>query len=453
MRLSKVTTVVTMATAATLVAAGCSSSKKDGGAGAGGGGTNTSAACKPYAAYQGRTGQVTMYSSITDPESGHLEESWKQFESCTGITIKYTGDKEFETQLKIKVSGGNAPDIAIIPQPGLLQSMVATGKVVQPDAATTTAVAKNWNKDWVGYGTVNGKFYAGPMSANAKSLVWYSPKTFKAKSYTVPTTWDEMIALSDKIAADGGKPWCAGIESGTATGWVTTDWMEEVMLRMHGPTVYDQWVSHKIPFNDPQVQDVIAKVGTILKNPKYVNGGIGGVNSIATTPFAKAGLPILTGKCFMHQQASFYGANWPKGTKIGPSDTDDVFAFYEPTISSDFGKPVEGGGEFVAAFSSKPAVQAVQEYLASPEWATARIKVATGWVSANKGVDPSVYTDPVDALTAKLLTDPKATFRFDGSDAMPSTVGAGTFWTQMTKWILGQDDKTTLDNIEKSWPK
>jgi alpha-glucoside transport system substrate-binding protein len=276
-----------------------------------------------------------MYASITDPEGGFLKDSWKQFEKCTGITISYTGDKEFETAIKTKVEGGNAPDIAIFPQPGLVKTYAEAGKLKPASQAVFAETKANWNADWVSYGSPDGVFFAAPLGANAKSLVWYSPKAFKKAGYAVPTTWDEMIALSDKIVASGQKPWCAGIESGTATGWVATDWMEEVMLRMYGPDVYDQWVQHKIPFNDQKVQDVIAKVGTILKNPKYVNAGIGDVKSIATTAFAKAGLPIEKGKCWMHQQASFYGANWDKGYTVAPDG--DLFAFYEPTISDKFG--------------------------------------------------------------------------------------------------------------------
>jgi alpha-glucoside transport system substrate-binding protein len=453
----------------------CSSSKKNGGGG--GGTTNPSGSAAPsgvpdpgaqpkskitpatltgdcaafgvYGKYAGKS--VTVYSSITDPEGASLQKSWTQFEKCTGITVKYTADKDFESAVKTKVQGGNAPDLAIFPQPGLLQTFATSGKLKPASDAVTKAAESNWTKDWIGYATVDGLYFGAPMGANAKSLIWYSPKSFAKNGYTVPTTWDEMLTLSDKMAADGNKPWCVGIESGTATGWPLTDWMEEVMMRLHGPEVYDNWVNHKIPFNDPQVADVLKMVGDIVKNPKYVNAGVGDVKSIATTPFQKGGLPIEKGKCQLHAQASFYASNWDKGYTVSP--TGDLFAFYEPPISDKFGKPVEGGGEFVGAFADRPEVEAFQLYLTSGEWATSRAKVATGWVSANQKVDKTAFTNPVDKLSVDLLTDPKSTFRFDGSDAMPASVGAGSFWTQMTQWILGQSDKVTLDKIEASWPK
>ena len=476
MQWKRLSAVIATGVLVTSTVAACSSSKSKSGGGGGGGSTNPSGSasvpdagaqpkskvkattmtgdCAPFGAYGSYPGKtVTMYSSITDPEGTSLVKSWKQFEKCTGVTVKYVADKEFESALKTKVEGGNAPDLAIFPQPGLLQTYATSGKLKPASDALTTAAEANWTKDWISYATVDGEYFAAPMGANAKSLVWYSPKSFAKNGYTVPTTWAELLTLSDKMAADGNKPWCAGVESGTATGWPLTDWMEEVMLRLHGPDVYDKWVKHEIPFNDPQVADVLKMVGQIVKNPKYMNAGIGDVKTIATTAFQKGGLPIEKGKCQLHQQASFYASNWDKGYTIGPKPTDDLFAFYEPTISDKFGKPVEGGGEFVGAFADRAEVEAFQLYLASGDWATSRAKVATGWVSANQKVDKSAFTDPVDALSVQLLTDPKATFRFDGSDAMPASVGAGTFWTQMTKWILGQSDKVTLDKIEASWPK
>jgi alpha-glucoside transport system substrate-binding protein len=414
--------------------------------------------CAAYGKYGKYNGaKVTIYTSITNPELQYHIDAIKPFEQCTGITVQYQGTKDFEGQLKPKVQGGNAPDIALFPQPGLLQTFATSGSLKPATDAYTKEAEQNWVSSWIGYGTVDGVFFGAPLGANLKSLIWYSPKYFKQYGYSVPTTWADLKKLSDKMVSDGHKPWCVGIESGDATGWPLTDWMEEVMLRMYGPTVYDQWEQHKIPFNDPKVLNVLKEVGSIVKNPKYVNAGIGDVKSIATTAFQKGGLPIETGKCMLHAQANFYAANWDKGTKV--AQDGDVFAFYEPTMSDKFGKVAEVGGEFVGAFSDRPEVEAVQLFLASGEWATAKAKLnaaahTSGWATANKQVDKSVFVDPIDKLSVQILTDPNATARFDASDLMPSQVGTGTFWTQMTQWILGNvTDQQALNNIEKSWPK
>ena len=433
---------------------GSSSSKASVGTGASSGATTAaSAECADYSQYGDLKGKtISVYTSIVTPEDTPQTDSYKPFEKCTGATVKYEGDKSFETQVLVRAKAGNPPDIAYVPQPGLLAQLVSTGKAVEAPQAVSDNVDKFWSKDWKGYATVDGKFYAAPLGANFKSLVWYSPKMFKDAGYAVPTTLDELYSLSQKIASTGKKPWCAGIASGEATGWPITDWMEDMMLRLSGPDEYDKWVKHEIAFNSPGPTAALDEVGKYLKDPKFVNGGLGNVRSIASTTFQDGGLPILQGQCFMHRQASFYAANWPQGTKV--AEDGDVFAFYLPGKTATE-KPALGGGEFVLAFSDRPEVKAFQTYLSTDTWANNKAKAspAGGWISANKGLDLNNLVSPIDKLSAGVLQDPKAVFRFDGSDSMPAAVGSNSFWKQATAWITGQSTKDTVDKIEASWPK
>jgi alpha-glucoside transport system substrate-binding protein len=260
---------------------------------------------------------------------------------------------------------------------------------------------------------------------------------------------DELMTLSDTIASKDIKPWCAGIGSGDATGWPVTDWLEDFMLRTAGPEVYDQWQTHEIPFNDPQVATALDGVGDILKNDKYVNGGLGNVQTIASTTFQEGGIPILRGECAMHRMASFYGSNFAEaGAEIG--EDKDVFAFYLPAETADE-KPVLVAGEFTAAFADRPEVQAFLAYLSSAEWANAKAALSTGWVSANKNADPANFKNPIDRLSVEIIQDPNAVTRFDASDLMPGAVNT-EFWRQMTDWITGKSTSQALDAIEKSWP-
>ena len=447
--------LVAPAVLALALTAACSNSSDS--SGGSGGGSGSAAAltgdCAKFQSYAGHSGtKVTMFASILSPESDNLEKSWADFSKCTGIKISYEGSNDFESQLPVRVSGGNAPDFAIVPQPGLLAQMVKSGKVVKPPAETVANEDK-WSPVWKTYGSVNGTFYAAPMSANMKSLVWYSPKAFTAAGYEVPKTWADLMALSDKIAKAGtAKPWCGGIGSGTATGWPATDWLEEIVLGTYGGEVYDQWVNHQVKFSDEKITTAMQTLAGWMQNPAWVNGGIGDVKSIATTTFQDAGAPILAGKCAMLQQASFYKAQWPAGTKVAADG--DIFAFHLPAVNPSIPNPVEGGGEFLAAFSSKPEVQAVQDYLSSSDWASSRVKTATGWVSANQGVDKSLYTDPIDKLSADALTDPSATFRFDGSDLMPAAVGSGQEWKSLTAWFAeGQSIQRVAGDIDAAWPQ
>ncbi|MDO9173741.1 MAG: ABC transporter substrate-binding protein, partial [Actinomycetota bacterium] len=389
-----------------------------------GGGTDGD---KPYA---GTT--VTILSSIRDVEAERLEAAWADFEAETGIDIKHEGSATFEDDIKLRTEGGDSPDLAFVPQPGLLATLVAGGKVV-PLTNLKADVEANDIAGWVDFGTVNGEFYAPPFGANIKSLVWYSPAAFEEGGYAIPTTWQEMLDLSDKIVADGGTPWCVGAESGGATGWVLTDWVEDFVLRTAGPEVYDQWVAHEIPFNDPAIVTAIDAVGTIVKNDDYV---LDGSQSIPSTSFQEAGLPLLDGGCYMHRQANFYGNQFPEGTTKGPEG--QVNAFYLPTVNADDPKVMLGGGELITAFSDKPEVEAVAKFLTSKEYADNRLALGN-WMSPNKNADISLVTDPLEQTFAKLLVESDV-FRFDGSDLMPGPVGAGTFWSEMVEWVVGNQD-------------
>ena len=444
--------VVGSAAVALLALAACGGSS-GGGSSAG---ASMPAGCESFASYGSHPGtKVKIFTSILPPEQQRYEASWKQFETCTGIDIVYEGSDQFEAQLPTRIAGGNAPDIAFIPQPGLLQKLVQQGGPVEPNQATSDNVDKYWPASWKAYGTVDGTFYAAPLSSNMKSFVWYSPKVFKDKGYTVPTTWDELMQLSDKMKSDGITPWCGGIESGGATGWPATDWVEEVVLGSQGGDVYDKWVSHEIKFDSPEINAAMDVVNGWMRNSNYVNGGFGDVKTIATTAFQDAGKPILSGKCGMLQQASFYGAQWASFKKDVKVTADgDAFAFYLPAQNTSVSTPVEGGGEFVTAFADRPEVQQVQAYLSSAEWHTEKVKQGGGWVSGNSGVDIGAYGDqPIAVLSAKYLTDPNATLRFDASDLMPAAVGSGSFWTQMTAWFgENKDTKAVLQAIDASWP-
>ena len=449
---------VALGASVALTLAACSGGDEPGGEDTGTGGDADCAAYEEYGDLSGTT--VSVYTSIVAPEDQPHIDSYLPFEECTGATVVYEGSKEFEAQLLVRLEAGSPPDIAYIPQPGLLRTIATDfpDQIVAASEGTVANVEEFYSPSWKEYGTVDGTFYAAPLGANVKSFVWYSPSQFEANGWEIPQTQDELTALSEQILTDtgatGAKPWCAGIGSGDATGWPATDWLEDMVLRTAGGEVYDQWITNEVAFNDPQIAEALAAVGGYLRNPDFVNGGLGDVSSIASTTFQDGGLPILGDAplCFLHRQASFYAANWPEGTNV--AEDGDVFAFYFPGVDAET-RPLLGGGEFAAAFADRPEVAAFQAFLASPEWNNAKA-IATpngGWVSANSGLDPANLVSPIDQLSATLLGDTTQEFRFDASDLMPAAVGAGSFWTEMTNWIANnKSDADVLDAIQASWP-
>ena len=398
-------------------------------------------------------GVVTVYGTIQDTEADLLEQSWAGWEKENNIDIQYEGSKEFEAQIGTRAQGGTAPDLAIFPQPGLLADLASRGYVQPAPDGVAKNVADNWSTDWAGYATVDGTLYGAPLMASVKGFVWYSPSQFEEWGVEVPTTWQELLDLTKTIQEKTGTaPWCAGFGSDAATGWPGTDWVEDLVLRQAGPDVYDQWVKHEIPFNDPAIKSAFDSVGEILLNPDYVNAGFGDVKSINTTPFGDPARALGDGSCALHHQASFYDgfiqdpANG--NATVGPDA--DIWAFILP--GEEAGAPaVTGGGEIVAAFSNDADTVKVQEYLSSGDWANSRVALG-GVISANKGLDASNASSPILQEAIKILQDPNTTFRFDASDLMPGVVGAGTFWTGMVDWVNGKSTDEVLSNIEASWP-
>ncbi|PSN17756.1 ABC transporter substrate-binding protein [filamentous cyanobacterium CCP5] len=389
---------------------------------------------------------VTVLGVVIGEQQEKLEAALAPFEEETGIDVVYEGTDAFATLLPVRVDSGNAPDIAMFPQPGLMADFAREGALVPITFIPSGDLAAAYSQDWIDLATVEGEPYGVWYRASVKSLVWYSPAAFDAAGYDIPTSWDEMLALSDQIVADGRTPWCLGMESGDATGWVGTDWVEDIMLRTAGPEVYDQWITHEIPFDAPPVKAAFERFGEIALNPDYVVGGTVGVLS---TPFGDSPSGLFTDPpgCYMHRQANFIASFFPEDVVVG----EDVSIFQLPGIDPEYGQPVLVAGDIFAMFNDTPAAQALMEYLATAQphevWAG-----LGGYISPHSGVDLAVYPDEITRQQAEILANAEVV-RFDGSDMMPGAVGTGTFWTGMTNYVGGTDVDTVLEDIEGSWPE
>ncbi|AEI44487.1 ABC transporter substrate-binding protein [Paenibacillus mucilaginosus] len=396
--------------------------------------------------------KVTMFGPFTDADQVKFETSIKEFESKTGIDIQYEGSKEFEATISIRVDGGNAPDIADFPQPGLLGSFAKKGKVIDVNKVMdVNALKKNYNASWIDMATMDGpsgKIMAGVWNrSNVKSLVWYPKKQFDEAGYKVPKTWDEMLELSRQIAKDGDKAWNIGIESGAATGWAATDWIEDIMLRTTTPENYDKWVKGELPFTSPEVKKAVEKMGEIWLDDELVYGGR---KSIVTTSFGDAPKSMFTNpaKSWLHRQGNFITSFFPNTAKAGV----DYDWFYLPPIDPQYGNPVLVAGDIYAMFNDRPEVRAVLQFFSKGE--SIKTWVQSGGVIAPMN-DASLdwYSTDVDRRMAKLVQEAK-TLRFDGSDLMPGSVGAGTFWKGMTDYVSGTVDLDgALKEIQAGWNK
>jgi alpha-glucoside transport system substrate-binding protein len=357
-----------------------------------------------------------------------------------------------EEQLQIRAEGGTL-DVAAVPQPGAIPALVDAGSIVSLEdlGFDIDQLNDQLGESFVALGEYEGEHYGIPTNINLKSMVWYPKDDFDAAGYEVPTTFDELVALSDQMVADGNTPWCVGYESEGATGWPATDWMEDIMLRTAGPDVYDQWYTHEIPFNDPAVVNAGEVFGSIMFHDGYV---LGGADQTPVIPFGDAPLPMFEDPpgCWLHRQASFINAFFPEGTVAG---TDyDWFPF--PPIDQ---QGVLFAGEFAVVGTNGNRAE-TKNFL--DQFMAEKIQCAIGGVTASSRISPNVNVGP-DCYANSILADASVvltealssgTGRFDASDMMPAAVGSGSFWTGMVRYMQDGPDslQSVLDEIEASWP-
>jgi alpha-glucoside transport system substrate-binding protein len=397
------------------------------------------------------TGSVNLMSAGEPEEVEAYQAIFDELiNSETDYTVEIESVGNFEEQFQIRAEGGTL-DVAAVPQPGAIPALVDSGSIVSLEDMGFDIEELNaqLGESFMALGEYQGAHYGIPTNINLKSMVWYPKAAFDAAGYEVPETWDDLIALSDQIVEDGSTPWCVGFGSEGSTGWPATDWMEDIMLRTAGPDVYDQWVAHEIPFNDPAVLTAAETFGEVMFAENYVLGGAPATPDIA---FADAPAPMFEDppNCWLHRQASFINAEFPEDAVAG----EDYDWFPLPPIDQ------EGtlyAGELTVVGQNRPeVVDFLERFIAEDVQCEMGSVQASSRISPNVDVGPDCYANDILADASVILTDAleTGTGRFDASDLMPAEVGSGSFWTGMVEYMTGGPDnvETVLDEIEASWP-
>ena len=404
-----------------------------------------------HADLKGQT--LTIFGPWRGEDEALFQTVLAYFSDATGVNVRYSSSENYEQQIVIDTQAGSPPNIAILPQPGLLADLAAKGFLVPLGDETANWVKDNYGagQSWVDLGSYKGKdsnkaYFAFPFKADVKSLVWYVPENFEEAGYKVPESMEDLFKLTDQIVADGGTPWCIGLGSGGATGWPATDWVEDLMLRTQPLDVYQKWTTNEVKFTDPAVVAAINEFGKFAKNEKYVSGGVA---AVASTDFRDSpkGLFDIPPKCYLHHQASFVPSFFPDGTKVGT----DVDFFYMPTYAAkpELGKPVLGAGTLVTITKEAPAAKAFVDFLKTPiaheVW-----MAQSSFLTPYKGVNVDTYANEQMKRQGEILTS-ATTFGFDGSDLMPGKIGAGAFWTGMIDFVGGKSADQVAADIQKAW--
>jgi alpha-glucoside transport system substrate-binding protein len=422
-----------------LVAAACGDDDDDDGGGGGGQLENT--------------GSVALLSAGEPEETDAYQVIFDDLINADAdYEVEVISASDFAQQFQIQAEGGTL-DVAAVPQPGAIADLAANGDIVSLEDLGFDIDELNdlVGESFMALGEYEGEHYGLPTNINLKSMVWYPKAAFDEAGYEVPETWDELLALSDEIVAAGSSPWCIGFESGGDSGWPATDWMEDIMLRTAGPDVYDQWVSHEIPFNDAAVKSAAETFGEILFADDYVLGGAAATADIA---FGDAPGPMFEDppNCWLHRQASFINSFFPETAEAGvdydwfplpPIDQEGILYAGELTVVGKNGNRPE-----VVDFLNEFMAEEVQCEMGSVQ--------ISSRISPNVNVGADCYANDILAGASEVLTEAlkEGTGRFDASDLMPAAVGSGSFWTGMIEYVKSGPSSLdgVLANIEDSWP-
>jgi alpha-glucoside transport system substrate-binding protein len=399
---------------------------------------------------------ITLLHGITGPdEQAALQAAIDAFTEETGTPVQVEVSPDFDTVIITRVTGGNPPDVALYPQPGVLGRLVERGDVVSlaDVGVDVDALADGLIEGAVDPATFDDGTYGVVSKVNVKSLLWYAAAPLEEAGHEVPATWEELLEVSEALAEDladqrSAAPWCVGMESGGDTGWVATDWIENLVLRLHGPDVYDAWVSGELPFDSPEIRQAFEE----LERLWFADGMVvGGTTGILLTPFLEAVDPMFEDppRCYFHLQAGFIAGLFPEDAEIGT----DVAMAYLPALEGAEDDPVLFGGDVAAVHTDNPAAGEFVEFLVSEAGQQAWLaEDGAGAVSVREDVDTGIYPSDELVQQAEILAEAEIT-RFDASDEMPGEIGVGAFWTEIVAWLAGaQDLDATLRNIDARWP-
>ena len=393
---------------------------------------------------------VTIMATWGGAEEAGFREVLDAFTAKTGIPHAYEGNRDVHIVLKTRIAGGNSPDVAIIPQFGVIVELARERAIVPLNAGGSDPILPaevlkaNYGPGFIRLGTIDGRLYALIVKANSKSTIWYKPPSFKNLGVEPPDTWRELLAISDAYLQRGKTPFAIGGKD----GWPLTDWFENIYVRVAGPEMYQKlFATHQVKWTDPTVVEAMQRFREIVHPEIKLAGGAEGTLS---TGFIDAFNSVLrpNAAAEMYYEGGFMSAfarqNFPK--LVGGRD----YAFFPfPAINPTWGKPVVVGGDLAIVFRDTPEIRAFMRFMAGKEantiWATAK-KGAV--VSPNKQVPLEVYS-PLIRLEAAQLTQAEA-FVFDGSDLAPSALGRDALFTALQEFVESPDDlRSILENLEK----
>ena len=430
-------------------------------------GTNPAVALEPFpdkctdTLRQSKPGHVVVAAVWGGQERREFRRVLEQFEKDSGleVTLAASGpdpDRDIGRTIHSLIDNNCAPDVVLLPQPGLLKDLARGDKLQPVGNAISQLVDQNYMRVWRDLATGDDNVLYGVWYRAAnKSLLWFNSTAFARAHVEPPTDWDGLLRVARKLVSAGMTPFSiAGAEN---AGWTLSDWFENIYLRTAGPEKYDLLAQGKILWTDPSVTDALQRLGEIIRDANWIAGGRNG--ALKTT--YEQSVEHVFGNVDRPDAAMVFGGNFVANeiAKTNAKLGVDARFFPFPSIGGRMPTLVGGeqvsrgevGGDVAVLLKDRDEGRRLLEFLATPEAALPWAE-AGGFLSPNKALDLAAYPDPATKEAARALRDAR-TVRFDLSDLQRtefgSTPGQG-MWEIFRYFLTNPDDVVgTAEKLER----
>jgi alpha-glucoside transport system substrate-binding protein len=275
------------------------------------------------------------------------------------------------------------PDIVAVPQVGHVAANLANLAPL-PDGVWHDEYRKIWP---------GGQRFALPFKLAHASVVWYRKEVFARHGLSTPATWDDWLALNEKIVDIGMAP----LALGGADGWLLAQFFENVLLRTFEDTFDALTRPHRATlWKSADVRDAFEMVATMWGRAGALSGG---ADRALVQQFPDAVLEVCR-----YGRAAMVPA---------PDFTESVIRRFaaEPTDFDTFTFPSRDGADTPYAVSSDllvlttPASGAAQDllrFLATPAAPVPWIRDTGGFIAANPFTDIDFYSPTLRRLALAL---------------------------------------------------
>jgi len=363
-----------------------------------------------------------------------------------GIKIKYNGMSDPETYI---INNPNSKSsIAIIPNPQGVVNLAERKLIINLDdiSVDNDSISSLYSKHLKSIVSHKGNIYAGWIRLFPNSLIWYDISKFQQHNIKVDN-FETLLQHTKQIADTGISPWCANSESSASTGWIQTNWLEDILLTKYGPHIYDDWSDLKINASNIKIYLSIKHLEEFIFYENHIHNG---PQSIINKEFRNLPKVMLDDSkdCFLSWSGHYFRYYIPEEYVY----LEDYAVLPLPKIN--FDNSIVGIGDNIVLTKSNDLSRQVISKILSKNfgevWSTNK---DSHYISANRNFDKNKIINELTLYEYTVVHEAlsKNLFKFDASEIMARPIGSNKLWILFNEYIKEgpQNLVKLLNSIDK----